>query len=124
MVNHARRDAPAECCGLLLGRDDEIVDAMPATNVADETTRRYVIDARDHFRAIRAARGRGLEVVGAYHSHPRSPAQPSATDAAAAFGDFVYVIVGLAHEPPELTAWTWADGNFTAVPLVRLVKGN
>jgi proteasome lid subunit RPN8/RPN11 len=58
-------------------------------------------------------------VIGAYHSHPRSAAAPSATDAAQGFGDFVFVIVGLAAEPPELTAWVWAGGNFAAVPLVR-----
>jgi proteasome lid subunit RPN8/RPN11 len=58
-------------------------------------------------------------VVGAYHSHPRSHATPSATDAADAFAGFLYVIVGLTSIPPELTAWIWADGNFTPVPLVR-----
>ena len=51
---------------------------------------------------------------------PASAAQPSPTDAAEAFGDFLFVIVGLGAGPPEVTAWIWADGNFTAVPLVRV----
>jgi desampylase len=92
----------------------------PAANVADDPLRRYLIDPRDHLGAIREARARGLQVIGAYHSHPRSAAVPSATDAAEGFGNFVFVIAGLALEPPELTAWAWSDGNFTAVPLVRL----
>ena len=58
-------------------------------------------------------------MVGAYHSHPRSTAVPSATDVAEGFGNFVFVIAGLSVEPPELTAWQWTDGNFAAVPLVR-----
>lgn len=115
----ARQASPAECCGLLLGQGDTIVDLTPARNAADDPTRRYVIDPHEHFQAIRAARRRALEVIGAYHSHPRSTATPSSTDSAGAFGDFIFLIVGLGPEPPEIAAWTWVDGNFTALPLVR-----
>ena len=59
-------------------------------------------------------------MVGAYHSHPRSPAVPSETDRAEAFGEFLFVIVGLTADPPEFTGWTLVGGNFAAVPLVRL----
>ena len=119
IVSHARATAPAECCGLLLGTGDTITDARPARNVADDTFRQYLIDPADHLAAIRDARSRSVEVVGAYHSHPRSAPVPSPTDAAAAFGEFVFVIVGLDTDPPEIRAWIWAEGNFVPVPLVR-----
>ena len=121
IVAHARSAAPDECCGLLLGTADTISEARPARNIAADVRRRYLIDPVDHLAAIREARQRSLEVVGAYHSHPRSGAMPSATDAAEAFGAFLFVIVGLQAEPPEIRAWTWEEGNFTAVPLVRHV---
>jgi proteasome lid subunit RPN8/RPN11 len=121
IVAHARSAAPDECCGLLLGTADTISEARPARNIAGDVRRRYLIDPVDHLAAIREARQRSLDVVGAYHSHPRSAAIPSATDAAEAFGAFLFVIVGLDAEPPEIRAWTWAEGNFTAVPLVRHV---
>ena len=120
ILNHAREVAPQECCGLLLGDAQHVTDAIRARNIAAAPEHRYLIDPRDHLRAIRVARTRGLEVVGAYHSHPRSPAVPSATDAAEAFAQFLFVIAGLGVEPPELTGWRWEDGNFTAVPLVRV----
>jgi proteasome lid subunit RPN8/RPN11 len=123
IVNHARQLAPEECCGLLVGDESRILDAMPAENLAPDPVRRYLVDPRDHLHAIRTARARGLQVVGAYHSHPHSPAVPSATDASEAFSDFLFLIVGLATEPPELTAWSWSKGNFVAVPLVRLERG-
>lgn len=123
IVTHARQRAPHECCGLLLGNRDTIVDALPAANLAADPLRRYLIDPHDHLRALGAARQRGLEVVGAYHSHPRSTAQPSATDAAEAFSSFLFLIVGLAAEPPELRAWAWSDGNFAPVSLVRDAEG-
>jgi proteasome lid subunit RPN8/RPN11 len=120
VIEHARDEAPQECCGLLIGDDERITIAIPARNIAAHPTRRYLIDPRDHLAAIRIARGRGQQVVGGYHSHPRSRAIPSATDAAEGFTHFLYVIVGLAVDPPELTGWTWADGNFTAAALVRV----
>jgi proteasome lid subunit RPN8/RPN11 len=120
MIAHARQQSPDECCGLLLGQTGRIADAVAVTNVAHDPRRRYVIDPREHLRVVREARTRQLDVIGAYHSHPRSAPVPSATDAAEAFSGFVFLIVGLAAEPPELSAWTWTGGNFAAVPLVRL----
>jgi proteasome lid subunit RPN8/RPN11 len=119
IFEHARAEAPRECCGLLIGTDTEILDSRRATNLAADPLRRYLIEPQGYLQAIRDARARGLQVVGAYHSHPRSTAVPSDTDAAEGFGNFVFVIAGLSVEPPELTAWAWADGNFAAVPLVR-----
>jgi proteasome lid subunit RPN8/RPN11 len=116
---HARRRAPEECCGLLLGKNDDVVEAVPVANVAEDRRRRYQIDPHEHFSVIREARERGLDVIGTYHSHPRSAAVPSETDRADAFSGFLFLIAGLGVEPPELTSWTWADGNFAAVPLVR-----
>jgi proteasome lid subunit RPN8/RPN11 len=121
MLAHARDASPAECCGLLLGRQHAIVEAVPARNVAVDPRRRFLIDAKDHFDVVRAARRRALDVVGVYHSHPSSTARPSPTDAAEGFADFVFLIVGLGMEPPEIAAWTWADGNFTELALVRHV---
>jgi proteasome lid subunit RPN8/RPN11 len=121
ILAHARQAAPAECCGLLLGLDDTIVEARPARNVADDPTRRYLIDPADHLHALRSARDRSLDVVGAYHSHPRSSATPSPTDREAGFSHFLFLIVGLAADPPELRAWRWDEGNFSTVALVRIL---
>jgi proteasome lid subunit RPN8/RPN11 len=123
MVAHARRVAPEECCGLLVGGLDYVADAVPASNVADDPARRYLIDPLEYLRALRAARIRGLQVIGAYHSHPSTPATPSETDAAQGFGEFLYIIVGLGVDPPEVTGWRWAGGNFAQVSLVRLPEG-
>ena len=119
MIAHARRVAPAECCGLLLGTGTAIIESVPAANAASDPLRRYTIDSSDHFAAIRAAREGGLHVIGAYHSHPNGTGRPSPIDADEGFSAFLFVIVGLGTEPPEIAAWTWSDGNFSPVPLVR-----
>jgi proteasome lid subunit RPN8/RPN11 len=120
IIDHARAESPHECCGLLIGTAGGVTGIFPARNIADEPERRYLVDPHDHLAAIKRARARGEAVVGAYHSHPQSRGRPSPTDAADAFTDFLFVIVGLGVSPPELTGWKWEDGNFTAVLLVRV----
>jgi len=91
---HARSSSPHECCGLLLGTANEIVDALPAANLADDPSRSFLIDPKAHLDARRAARERGLAIVGFYHSHPSSPPVPSASDlAGASYPDHWYLIV-------------------------------
>jgi proteasome lid subunit RPN8/RPN11 len=119
ILAHARRLAPEECCGLLLGKDADVLEAVAVANVAEDRRRRYRIDPPDHFRIMHEARRRALTVIGAYHSHPRSAAVPSETDRAEAFSEFLFLIAGLGIDPPELRAWIYTDGNFVPVPLVR-----
>lgn len=117
MVCAAIAAAPREACGLLLGRGREVERVAPAVN-ADPSPTRYTIAAEDHFAALRAARRDGLEVIGAWHSHPGSTPEPSPTDTAEAAPAFLYVIVGLAPQP-AVAVWQLVNGNFVALSLVR-----
>ncbi len=118
---HARAAGDEECCGLLLGSASGVRDSVRAANVAGDRTGRYTIDAAEHFAVIRAARQQGLDVVGVYHSHPRSTPVPSATDLAEAFENFLFVIAGRGiNEELVIRAWALADGNFAEVALVRV----
>ena len=121
IVAHAREAAPNECCGLLLGRGGEIVEALQARNIANDPATRFLIDPQDHFDGMRAARERGLEVVGFYHSHPRSPPQPSERDLAE-FSDpgRLYLIVSLRIEPAEMGLFRFDNGNFQRLSFVTV----
>jgi proteasome lid subunit RPN8/RPN11 len=95
IIAHARAAAPAECCGMLIGSDASIDEAVRAKNIAESPTR-FLIEPKDHIDARRTARRRGLEVVGFYHSHPHSPAWPSPTDVAEAMdAEAVHLIVSI-----------------------------
>jgi desampylase len=117
---HAEREHPKECCGLLLGTDGSIDEALPLPNRAAEPARRYEIDPRDYLAVIKRCRDTPRTVIGAYHSHPRSSAEPSATDRAEAFSEFLYLLAGpvAAGFPPPVRAYRLERGNFRAVPLV------
>jgi proteasome lid subunit RPN8/RPN11 len=77
---HAAETWPQECCGLLIGTAGSIEAVYRACNVHEECGTRYLVRPEDHFAAIRVARARALDVVGAYHSHPAGRPRPSATD--------------------------------------------
>ncbi len=122
ILEHARGCLPNECCGLLLGDALRVSHAWPARNELASPTR-YRVDPRDYVAALGFARPRGLDVVGAYHSHPTSRALPSRTDTGESAGDaFLYVIAGPIHPaagPPEIRAFRYVGGNFVELPVVR-----
>jgi proteasome lid subunit RPN8/RPN11 len=64
------------------------------TNAAESATT-FRVDPIEHFRAQQHAERNGWVIAGAFHSHPRSEAAPSATDVAGALDpEWVYVIAG------------------------------
>ena len=95
IVAHARESWPRECCGILIGSHGRIVAAARAKNLAEQPTR-YLIDPQDHIIARKSARAQDLAVVGFYHSHPHSAAEPSPTDLGEwTYDDAVQLIVSL-----------------------------
>ena len=122
---HARQEGPRECCGLLIGTDSEVVEAVPATNAASDPLRRYEIPAIEHLGQIRRCRELSkaarvaVTVVGAYHSHPHSTPEPSPTDLEQAFEDFLYLIAGPVdvEEHFDVRAYRLRNGRFEAAEL-------
>jgi desampylase len=117
-VAHARAAAPDECCGLLIARGGALREAVRARNAAAEPRHRFLIDPRDHIAARRRGRSQDEEVCGFYHSHPRGRAEPSPEDLAeAAYEGYLFLIVGLGIEPPELRLFTFDEGRFVERPI-------
>ncbi len=101
IIEHARRDAPRECCGIVAGWDGVPVRVYATRNIAAGNAL-YEIDPAElielEFREMPSQR---TELLAIYHSHPVSPALPSATDIALAFWpDAVYLICSL-ENPAE-----------------------
>jgi [CysO sulfur-carrier protein]-S-L-cysteine hydrolase len=121
MVDHARRDAPLECCGLVLGETGRIDESVGVRN-ARASEKAYLIDPAEHLAVLKRARAEGRAVLGAYHSHPRSPAVPSPTDLAEAhYEEFLYVIVSLADPAsPDVRGYRLSGRHFVPVTLVAV----
>jgi proteasome lid subunit RPN8/RPN11 len=115
VVAHAREASPAECCGVLLGTDSEVVEAVRTDNLSEDPNR-YRVDPKGHFDARRSARRRGLEVVGFYHSHPHSEPEPSAADVSeATYPGYLYLIVRPLVEDAKIRVFRLEQGRFLEV---------
>ena len=135
MVAHAREGAPEEVCGILAGvrgedggkgedkneSESRVEKHHPAENVAESPRIRYEIDPHEQLELMEVVEESGREVVGFYHSHPRGPAEPSATDTAqATWPDRYYVIVSLEEESQggegtseaSVGSWRWTGEEF------------
>jgi [CysO sulfur-carrier protein]-S-L-cysteine hydrolase len=121
LIAHARDEAPFECCGLLAGAGD-LIDEYVRTRNTRASEVAYEIDPREHISVMKSLRAQGRTVLGAYHSHPRTAALPSATDVAEAHyeQDFLYVIVSLGREPPDLRAYRLEGDRMIEAPFEAL----
>jgi len=119
LVAWARAAAPHEACGLLLGRCGEraeVEHVRLARNVATDAQHAFEVHPEDHLAFALEAERLGLDVVGAWHSHPRGEAKPSATDRAAAWDGWLHAIVGRdARGGFELRVWRVRGDAWTEV---------
>jgi proteasome lid subunit RPN8/RPN11 len=76
ILEHARTEAPRECCGLLIAAPDSLAEYVPCRNIAEGED-----DFRIHPEDWADAEDRG-HVLGVVHSHPGGPVTPSPLDLA------------------------------------------
>lgn len=112
---HGSERYPHECCGALLGRDEdgsrEVIELLPLGNRRQDSPRnRFELAAEDVLLAEKAARQKGLELLGWYHSHPDAPARPSEFDREHAWPWYSYIIVSVRRGGArEMTSWRLLD---------------
>src|SRR3954447_21977039 len=106
IIDHARREAPRECCGVIVGPAGALSELHELTNTYDGVDF-YLIEPKEIYRVYREATEREWEIQVIYHSHPVSVAYPSPRDVEyASWPDSVYVICSLEHpHAPYLRAF-------------------
>ena len=95
MVNHALREAPLECCGILAGKG-RTVRRMYEMRNADESRTTYLMAPEEQLEVFREIEKERLNMVAIYHSHPHTIPFPSERDVRLAFyPNIAYVIISL-----------------------------
>jgi proteasome lid subunit RPN8/RPN11 len=124
ILAHAEKDAPVEACGYLMGAKDCITRDLPMTN-AEGREDHFTFDPKEQFEAYKKARVWGTEIIGAYHSHPATPARPSLEDIKLAFDPAIlYVIASLAGSEKTIRAFWIREGKAQGEPLIVEPKEN
>ncbi len=110
IVRQAHTEAPLECCGYLAGNKGQVTKAYPMENI-DKSTIHYTFDPEEQFRTIKEIRKKQLNVLAVYHSHPESPARPSAEDIKLAYDSAIsYVIISLENEEEVVNSFRIKEG--------------
>jgi len=119
ILDQALTSPDVEVCGLIAARDGRPVRAIPISNVSDQPQRLFVMDPASQIDALRRMREQGEELFGIYHSHPHSPAEPSATDLEkAGYPQALYLIVSLnTRGVLEMRGFRLQEGKATQVQL-------
>jgi [CysO sulfur-carrier protein]-S-L-cysteine hydrolase len=127
MIEHCLAERPNEACGILAGKDGEVVKVFKMTN-ASASSMRYSLDPREQFAVYRKLDDEGWDLGGVFHSHTRTEAYPSPTDVRLASEDVPYLIVSLAEEPASIRAFrilkdNWTDESGDIVEIRVVVDG-
>ena len=83
LKQHANEENPCEACAILLGNTDEetwqTTEIFLAENI-DQSEINFTISNEQLLEGYKRAEEKGLDIVGIFHSHPKSEASPSDTD--------------------------------------------
>jgi proteasome lid subunit RPN8/RPN11 len=122
MVEQAKAEAPIEACGILAGSDGKVARFYEMTN-ADRSNDHFMMEPKEQFAVTKDIRAAGLKMLAIYHSHPETPARPSAEDVRLALTpDVIYVIVSLRDaRAPVVKGFLIEERDIAAVP-VEIVK--
>ena len=114
LLDQARKQAPIEACGILGGRGDRVEVFHPMTNT-DHSADHFLMEPAEQFKVVKSLRAAGQRVLAIHHSHPASPARPSAEDIRLALTpDVLYTILSLQTvEAPVLKAFSVENGVVT-----------
>src|SRR5688500_18592639 len=120
IVAHARRDHPADACGVVAGPagSDTPTRLIPMVNAARSMTF-YEFDSMEQLRVWREMDDHDEEPVVIYHSHTATEAYPSRTDIAFAGEPGAHYVLVSTREPDseEIRSYRIVDGVVTEEPV-------
>lgn len=122
ILDHARKEAPVEACGLIAGRiegaDKYIEKVYILTNV-DHAEEHFTLDPKEQLSVVKDMRANGLVPLGNWHSHPVSPSRPSEEDKRLAYDSKAsYMILSLMDKEPVLNSFHVENNEATKEELV------
>lgn len=116
MQRHINYEAPLEACGLLGGKNGQVELVLPVKNAAESRVQ-FKMEPRAQLRAMEQIEAEGLEILAIFHSHPKGPSAPSATDVEEAAYPVVNIIWSKAGRRWQARGFWIEAGQIVEVPL-------
>jgi len=119
LVDDARASPEDEICGLLAGKGETCSAIYPVKNISPTSQITFYMDPQSQIDAMVSMRRSGETMLGIYHSHPTTPAIPSARDTAGAtYPGVAYLIISLIDRTrPDIAAFVFDDNVFRPLTL-------
>ncbi|HYQ48509.1 MAG TPA: M67 family metallopeptidase [Thermodesulfovibrionales bacterium] len=116
VCQHCLQSYPNEACGILSGKNGKVNRVYTVKNIEPSPVS-YFMDPREQLMIHKELRQRNEDMVAIFHSHPQSPAYPSAKDVNLAFyEDTLYVIVSLSDGCiSEMKAYSIVEGTVSEI---------
>lgn len=124
LLHLAQISPEAEVCGLVGANADGIpVSCYPINNSAQTPKTRFLLEPSQQIAAMKAIRDKNENLFAIYHSHPDTPAVPSATDIEqASYPEAVHLIISLNTKGVlEMRAFKIVEDSVRELPL-RLIE--
>ena len=121
LIAQAKKDAPDESCGYLLGtippsfgggQGEALVTENYWMENIDHSSEHFSFAPKDQFSALKYARSKNLKILANWHSHPASPSRPSQEDLRLANDPTIrYAILSLLDGEPKLNSFKILNGE-------------
>ena len=117
MIATSQGGYPLEVCGLLSGQNGRIIHHYPIPNQLKSPVA-FEMEPQQQIETMLAIEAQGEQLIAMYHSHPKGPARPSATDIVQAYyPELIQFILSLKErERPSLRAFTIVNGQVDEIP--------
>jgi len=79
LSEHSENQKPNEACAILFGKGSQVLDLFLTENI-EESPVNFTISNDQLIEAYKIAEKKQQEIIGIFHSHPKSDAFPSNTD--------------------------------------------
>ncbi len=100
LLKSAKKFAPLETCGILIGMKNNISSFISITNISTDRSK-FIFDPDEYIKALFELENSDVQQLGIYHSHPFGPSYPSETDLSENISDGqVQIIIS-----PEANKW-------------------
>ncbi|MDI3548276.1 MAG: [CysO sulfur-carrier protein]-S-L-cysteine hydrolase [Halanaerobiales bacterium] len=121
VVDYCLKEKPNEACGIMAGKREEEGGRVTRVYLMKNTKaspKEYLMEPEEQFAVFKDMRQKGLELISIFHSHPHSPARPSAKDIAMAhYKEAIYTIISLEKAKEVMRAFLISDDKYREIGL-------
>ena len=121
IVEHAKREWPLECCGILGGKDGTVGKAFEISNT-EKSSIRYLMSPQEQLKVFEEMEKESMEMIAIYHSHPHTIPFPSETDVKMAFyPELASIIISLKEKENPVVKAFWIEKEQISLEEIQVI---